>query len=91
MRFYGVTPRALAAGRADGVVKLMEWFGGKADGDYVFQKTILKDQALSFGINGEEVAFRARESVPRALNSPTHNLARDKANSPNLQTAQAPH
>jgi multiple sugar transport system substrate-binding protein len=50
MRFYGVTPRALAGGRADGVVKLMEWFGGKADGDYVFQKTILKDLALGFGI-----------------------------------------
>lgn len=50
MRFYGATPRALSAGRADGVVQLMEWFGGKADGDYVFQKTILKDLALSFGI-----------------------------------------
>lgn len=50
MRFYGATPRALAGGRAEGVVKLMEWFGGKAEGDYVFEKTILKDLALSFGI-----------------------------------------
>lgn len=50
MRFYGATPRGLSGGRAEGVVKLMEWFGGKADGDYVFQKTILKDLALSFGI-----------------------------------------
>lgn len=50
MRFYGATPRGLSGARAEGTVKLMEWFGGKADGDYVFQKTILKDLALSFGI-----------------------------------------
>ncbi len=51
MRFYGVTPRALATpDRADNIAKLMEWFGGKAEGEYRFQKTLLKDLALGFGI-----------------------------------------
>ena len=51
MRFYGVTPRSLATPeRADNMAKLMEWFGGKADGEYRFQKTLLKDLALGFGI-----------------------------------------
>jgi multiple sugar transport system substrate-binding protein len=51
MRFYGVTPKALATpDRADNIAKLMEWFGGKADGEYRFQKTLLKDLALGFGI-----------------------------------------
>jgi multiple sugar transport system substrate-binding protein len=51
MRFYGVTPRALAtAERGENTAKLMEWFGGKADGDYRFQKVLLKDLALGFGI-----------------------------------------
>ena len=51
MRFYGITPRAIATPeRAENTAKLMEWFGGKGDGDYEFQKTILKDLALGFGI-----------------------------------------
>lgn len=51
MRFYGVTPKALAtAERADNIARLMEWFGGKSDGEYRFQKTLLKDLALGFGI-----------------------------------------
>ncbi len=51
MRFYGITPRAVATTRrADDTARLMEWFGGKADGEYRFQKTILKDLALGFGI-----------------------------------------
>ena len=34
MRFYGMTPRAQSnSERAANSVKLMEWFGGKADGD----------------------------------------------------------
>jgi len=51
MRFYGMTPRAVAnAERAANTAALMEWFAGKADGDYVFPKLILKDLALGFGI-----------------------------------------
>jgi multiple sugar transport system substrate-binding protein len=51
MRFYGMTPRAQEnAARADNTAKLMEWFGGKADGEYRFEKTVLKDLALGFGI-----------------------------------------
>jgi multiple sugar transport system substrate-binding protein len=66
MRFYGVTPRALAtAERADSTVRLMEWFGGKADGEYRFQKTIVKDLALGFGIK----ALYDDPDVRRDLNS----------------------
>ena len=51
MRFYGATPRSLATPeRADNMAKLMEWFGGKADDEYRFQKTLLRDLALGFGI-----------------------------------------
>ncbi len=51
MRFYGMTPRAVAnAERGQNTAKLIEWFGGKADGDYRFQKTVLKDLALGFGV-----------------------------------------
>lgn len=51
MRFYGMTPRAEAdATRATNTVKLMEWFGGKADGEYRFQKLLFKDLGLGFGV-----------------------------------------
>jgi multiple sugar transport system substrate-binding protein len=51
MRFYGMTPRAQAdAARAADTVKLMEWFGGKADGEYKFQKMIFKDVGSGFGV-----------------------------------------
>jgi multiple sugar transport system substrate-binding protein len=66
MRFYGVTPKALATPeRADNIAKLMEWFGGKADGDYRFQKILLKDLALGFGIK----ALYDDPDVKRDLNS----------------------
>ena len=49
MRFYGMTPRAQAdAERAAETVKLMEWFGGKADGEYKFQKLLFKDVGAGF-------------------------------------------
>ena len=51
MRFYGMTPRAQAdASRAADTVKLMEWFGGKADGEYKFQKMLFKDTGTGFGV-----------------------------------------
>jgi multiple sugar transport system substrate-binding protein len=50
MRFYGMTPRALtSAAHAADTVKLMEWFGGKADGQYTFQKLLFKDIGAGFG------------------------------------------
>lgn len=49
MRFYGMTPRAQAnAEHAADTVKLMEWFGGKADGEYKFQKLLFKDVGAGF-------------------------------------------
>ncbi|MBV8839384.1 MAG: extracellular solute-binding protein [Alphaproteobacteria bacterium] len=51
MRFYGMTPRAQGdATRAANTVKLMEWFGGKADGQYTFQKLLFKDIGAGFGV-----------------------------------------
>ena len=51
MRFYGMTPQAQAdATRAENTVKLMEWFGGKADGEYKFQKMLFKDVGSGFGV-----------------------------------------
>ena len=31
-------------------MKLMEWFGGKADGEYKFQKLLFKDVGAGFGV-----------------------------------------
>ena len=51
MRFYGMTPRAQANPQhAADTVKLMEWFGGKADGEYKFQKLLFKDVGAGFGV-----------------------------------------
>jgi multiple sugar transport system substrate-binding protein len=51
MRFYGMTPRAQAdATRAENTVQLMQWFGGKADGEYKFQKMVFKDIGSGFGV-----------------------------------------
>lgn len=51
MRFYGMTPRAQKdATLAANTVKLMEWFGGKADGQYTFQKLLFKDVGAGFGV-----------------------------------------
>lgn len=51
MRFYGLTPRAQAnAELAANTVKLMEWFGGKADGEYKFQKLLFNDVGAGFGV-----------------------------------------
>jgi multiple sugar transport system substrate-binding protein len=51
MRFYGMTPRAQAdAKRAADTVKLMAWFGGKANDEYKFQKMLFKDVGSGFGV-----------------------------------------
>ena len=50
MRFYGMTARAMAnQDRAAASAKLIEWFGGKSDGEYRFQRTLVKDLGLGFG------------------------------------------
>lgn len=49
MRFYGMTPHAQENDeRAAATVKLIEWFGGKADGEYVMQKMLLNDIGVGF-------------------------------------------
>ncbi len=49
MRFYGMTKRAQQdKTRAADTVKLIEWFGGKADGAYEFQKLVFLDIGAGF-------------------------------------------
>lgn len=49
MRFYGVSKHALEnPERAKNVVKFVEWFGGKAEGEYRFQKFLLTDIGAGF-------------------------------------------
>ena len=51
LRFYGLTAQAAAdKARAANAVKLIEWFGGKADGQYVFQKLMFMDIGSGFGV-----------------------------------------
>lgn len=51
MRFHGMTAAtAKVKSRADQTARLMEWFGGKADGAYAFQKAIFLDQGSDFAV-----------------------------------------
>jgi len=49
MRFHGMTAQAAAdKTRAANAAKLIEWFGGKADGKYQFQKLLFMDVGSGF-------------------------------------------
>ena len=51
MRFYGMTAQAAAdKARAANAVKLIEWFGGKAEGQYKFQKMVFTDVGAGFSV-----------------------------------------
>ena len=51
MRFYGLSAQAAAdKARAANAVKLIEWFGGKANGKYQFQKMMFTDIGSGFGV-----------------------------------------
>lgn len=51
MRFHGMSAQAAAdKARADNAAKLIEWFGGKADGEYTFQKLLFLDLGSGFGV-----------------------------------------
>jgi multiple sugar transport system substrate-binding protein len=51
MRFYGMASQAAAdKARAAQAVKLIEWFGGKAEGKYQFQKMLFNDIGSGFGV-----------------------------------------
>jgi multiple sugar transport system substrate-binding protein len=51
MRFYGLTSQARKdKQRTSEAVQLMEWFGGKADGEYRFQKMLFIDVGAAFGV-----------------------------------------
>ena len=49
MRFHGLSKQATAnKERAANAVKLIEWFGGRAEGDYRFQKLLFNDIGAGF-------------------------------------------
>ncbi|MBI3514866.1 MAG: sugar ABC transporter substrate-binding protein [Proteobacteria bacterium] len=51
MRFYGLTAQARKdKARTAEAVQLMEWFGGKAENDYRFQKMLFIDVGAAFGV-----------------------------------------
>jgi multiple sugar transport system substrate-binding protein len=51
MRFHAMTPQAAAdKSRGENAAKLIEWFGGKANGQYQFQKMLFDDLGSGFGI-----------------------------------------
>jgi multiple sugar transport system substrate-binding protein len=51
MRFHGMSSQAAAdPARAEATAKLIEWFGGKAAGEYKFQKLLFLDIGAGFGV-----------------------------------------
>lgn len=51
MRFHGMTAQtAKDKARADETARLIEWFGGKADGQYTFQKLVFLDAGSDFAV-----------------------------------------
>ncbi len=51
MRFHAMASHAAAEpSRAANAAKLIEWFGGKADGQYKFQKMLFNDLGSGFGV-----------------------------------------
>ena len=51
MRFHGMSAYAAAdKGRADRAAQLIEWFGGRANGEYKFQKYLFTDIGAGFGV-----------------------------------------
>lgn len=51
MRFHGMTSQARDdQERAANAARLIEWFGGKADGEYRFQKLLFLDIGAGFGV-----------------------------------------
>lgn len=51
MRFHGMTAYARAnRQRAENAARLIEWFGGKANGEYKFQKILFLDIGAGFGV-----------------------------------------
>jgi multiple sugar transport system substrate-binding protein len=51
MRFHGMSAEtAKNKARAEQTARLIEWFGGKADGKYLFQKILFLDAGSDFGV-----------------------------------------
>lgn len=51
MRFHGMATQSTQdKQRAENTAKLIEWFGGKADGEYKFQKLLFLDIGAGFGV-----------------------------------------
>lgn len=78
LRFYGLTAQAAAdKARAANAVKLIEWFGGKAEGQYRFQKLMFEDIGSGFGVKS---LFTTRRSLPATTSTPTSPCTKSSSN-----------
>lgn len=51
MRFHGMSANAATdPAKAENTAKLIEWFGGRANGEYTFQKLLFLDVGAGFGV-----------------------------------------
>ena len=83
MRFIGMTtPTAADKTRAANAVKLIEWFGGKADGEYKFQKLLFNDSGSAFGVKSlfsdPEIRAWYQQYSDMAMFEKQQNLAKKK-------------
>ena len=83
MRFHGMTAQAAAnKARAANAVKLIEWFGGKAEGQYRFQKLLFNDLGTGFGVkslfNDAEIRSGYQKYSDIAMFEKQQKLARKK-------------
>ena len=83
MRFHGMTAQAAAnKTRAANAVKLIEWFGGKAEGQYRFQKLLFNDLGSGFGVkslfNDAEIRSGYQKYSDIAMFEKQQKLARKK-------------
>ncbi len=83
VRFYGMTtPTAADKARAASAVKLIEWFGGKAEGQYKFQKMLFTDIGSGFGVKSmfkdADILASYRKYSDLAMYEKQQQLARKK-------------
>ncbi len=83
MRFHGMTAQAGANKvRAANAVKLIEWFGGKAEGQYRFQKLLFNDLGTGFSVksmfNDPEIRSGYQKYSDIAMFEKQQKLARKK-------------
>ena len=84
IRFYGMTPATKRdPRRAENAAKLIEWFGGRDDKGYTFQKLLLLDLGVPFCVkplndDADVVAHNNKWAGGSEILAKQHSLARKK-------------